>query len=674
MIAKTIQIPESHFVPDYDFLIAQFKNVTDERIHEVPTEYIERVRYLPKHLTPFPGYFEFDRTPYLRKIFNLLSPEDPTEEIVVMKSAQIGYTVGILENGVIFFIGCNPRTVQFITADNKLAEETVKTRIDPAIDFAGLRDKIFAQAKRKGSRSTGDTTLLKEFPGGFASFGGAKNVDNFRGKTYQITLEDEIDTYKDDSKEGNLLDLIKNRSNAFSNTRKIIYGSTPLIEQTSKIFGLYKLGDQQNYFVPCKHCGEMQVLRWHGKNEDGTHYGIFFDHENNMPIYDSVGYQCKFCGKIMKDHDKVFFLRDKPMGGLAEWRATAKPLKPRLKSFWINALYSPPGMYSWSRMVEDWAEAWDIDKNRVKDFEKYRSFRNTKQGLPFQDQGDQMKEEKIITHRRNYYIKGQVPNRKAVEETGSEILIITCSVDVQQENIFVHVVGWCDGGANYTIDFFSVEGDVRSTDSPVWTELYKIVTEKVYVADDGKKYMIANTLVDSGRYSEYIYAFTSRFTSGVIAIKGDSFPKTQIPHRLMSKEVCKNAGGHAYLLNVDMYKDRIAKSFNTAWNTGELQPEWYPNFPDDLGDDFFRMFTAESRTVEKNPKNGKIKRIFWKQTKEANHAFDTFGYNHANLGLIAEYACFNEITEIKADGVENYLERIDYQLFWEYAKKGVYYS
>lgn len=665
--------PINIFIPDLDFLIEQFDNITDERIYEKPTEYIERVRYIPQHLTPFPGYFSFDVTPYLREIFNRLSPEDDTEEIVVMKSAQIGYTVGILENGIIYHIGCDPRTVQFITADNDLAEETVKTRIDPAIDYAELRNLIYAQAKRKGSRATGDTTLLKEYPGGFVSFGGAKNPDNFRGKTYQRTFEDEIDTFKDDAKEGNLLDLIKNRSNAFANTRKILYGSTPLIEQTSKIFQLYKQGDQRNYFIPCKYCGEMQILKWHGITEDGKKYGIVFDHEHGQPIYESVGYQCRFCSQIFKDYDKVNFLKDKEMGGHAEWRATAEKKKPRLASYWINALYSPYGMYSWEKIVEDWTEAWDIEKDRIKDFEKYKTFRNTKQGLPFYDQGEQIKEEKVITHRRNHYIKNQIPNIKAKEETGSEILLLTCTVDVQQENLYVHIVGWCYGGANYTIDFYSIDGDVRSKESPVWAELYKLLTEKEWTADDGKHYRISHTFVDSGKYSEYVYAFTSQFSGGVTAIKGDSFPKYQIPHRLMSKEVQKNAGGPAYLLNVDMYKDRIAKSFMDQWKTGKEQPGWYPNFPDDLRDDFFTMFTAEHKVVEKNKRTGKIVRTIWKQTKEQNHAFDTFGYNHACLGLIVENACYNEITEIKPNGTIGYLERIDYDAFWEYAKSGTYY-
>ena len=85
-------MPEEIYIPDIDFMIEQFESITEERIYQLPTEYIEQVRYIPKHLSPKHGYFEFDYTPYLREIFNRISPEDTTEEIVVMKSAQIGYS------------------------------------------------------------------------------------------------------------------------------------------------------------------------------------------------------------------------------------------------------------------------------------------------------------------------------------------------------------------------------------------------------------------------------------------------------------------------------------------------------------------------------------------------------------------------------------------------------
>jgi hypothetical protein len=57
-------------------------------------------------------------------------------------------------------------------------------------------------------------------------------------------------------------------------------------------------------------------------------------------------------------------------------------------------------------MVKDWAECWDIEKNRVKDKEKYRLFHNTKQGLTFEDSGVQIDYERAIQYRRSGFVKG----------------------------------------------------------------------------------------------------------------------------------------------------------------------------------------------------------------------------------------------------------------------------
>ena len=59
---------KSYFYGDINFLIEQFDKLTDSIVSEKPSEFVERVRYLTRDLTPFPGRFSFDRFPYFRKI------------------------------------------------------------------------------------------------------------------------------------------------------------------------------------------------------------------------------------------------------------------------------------------------------------------------------------------------------------------------------------------------------------------------------------------------------------------------------------------------------------------------------------------------------------------------------------------------------------------------------
>ena len=173
---------------DIDFLSDLIDGIIDERKYDIPSEYIETVRYLPKGSSPKPGFFEFDYTPYLREPFDLLAPDSGIERIIFMKPAQIGYTIGYLQNAVLYHIGSNPKRVQFVTADNQLAEETV--------------GRPYADAMRKiYQRYPGDAEVsyffaeslmvlnawnLYEYPTGRPLSGDVKEIQNVLEKALQL--------------------------------------------------------------------------------------------------------------------------------------------------------------------------------------------------------------------------------------------------------------------------------------------------------------------------------------------------------------------------------------------------------------------------------------------------------------------------------------------------------
>ncbi len=447
-----------------NFLIQQFEKIPVAQTYELPSKFAERVRRIPKGLSPLHGRFSYERFPYFREIVDNFHPSNPVREVVLMKGNQLGSNVSVLETLLLYDIMIDPKPQCFITADAGLIKTGVNTRIEAMINIAGARPLIFAQSpKAKGARNTGDTANAKEYPGGFLHFYGSKNPDRLRQNSYQSAKVDEVDAYKAKLKdEGDVIELIRNRTDAFVRTRKIYYASTPLIDQTSIIKKLFLSGDQRYYFVPCKHCGEMQPLVWHGKTESGEEYGIVWENDINFKpivadpekgIKTTVAYKCKHCGGLWHNHDKETII---PKGN---WIATAESKTPGLLSYHLSPLYNPPGMFSWDDMVKAWAECWDIKNNRIKDKEKYRTFRNTKQGLTFEESGVNLRYERTVQFRRFGFVRGKVPNDLAVKDTGSPILILICSVDVQKNNLFVDVKGYSAGGAVWTIDAFSLDGD-----------------------------------------------------------------------------------------------------------------------------------------------------------------------------------------------------------------------
>jgi phage terminase large subunit GpA-like protein len=649
------RIPNS----DIDFLREQFNQITDKREYELPSHYIERTRYLPKELTAIPGYYKFSTTPYLREILDNLSPESSIQKIVVMKAAQVGATTGILENYLAYLIGSNPRPVLYVTADKELAKLGMKTKIERMIDSCGLREKIFSQTGKQ--KATGDTVMEKEWAGAFLHAVGAQNPGKLRSMSYPVILFDELDAFSEHlGSEGSPVSLAENRTNAYAEKRKILYLSTPLITQSSKIYKLFLQGDQRQFYTPCIHCGEMQILVWHGINEKGATYGIVFDIIDGNPDFSTVGYKCQYCGKIMHNHDKAIFL---PRG---EWRSTAKSKEPHLISYQINALISPPGLYSWEKMVIDWVKCWDLTKNRMKDKEEYRTFRNTKQGLPFEEQGEQIRREKVQQFRNYKYLKNQINNKAFKEDSGSEILLLTSSVDVQKTCLFVHIIGWTIGGRNYTIDFIQIDGIVENKYSQVWKKLDELLIERTWYSDDDKEYRIIQTVIDSGHYTAWVYDFVNKYSSGIFAIKGEDYLTGGLIYKEFNRSTLEKAGlSVAFHLNTTLLKDRIAKIFNSRWETGKMQEEWYPNFAEDLKDDFYDQFEAEQKVDEYDKITNKWLRSRWRQIPgRENHSFDTYAYGLANLEILADFICRNELNY-------NYL---NWGAFWDFAGAGIFYK
>jgi phage terminase large subunit GpA-like protein len=654
---------------DVDFFIENLQKITDSLCRELPSKFVERVRYLTSELTPFPGGFSFERFPYFRKIVDCFSPLDSTQEVVLMKGNQMGATTAVLETVLLYNIMSDPKAQMYVTADAGLVRTSVQVRIEKMIDNAGARDLIFSQSrKKKGSRNTGDTAIAKEYPGGYLHCFGGRSPARFRGLSYPVALADEVDAFPDSiPKEGTVVDLVRNRTNAYTgNKRKIFWASTPLVKQTSKIEKLYLMGDQEKFYVPCKHCGMMQELVWHGENKDtGYIWGIEWENDDQYnPIMETVAYKCANpeCGKLMKNYDKSVII---PRG---EWRATAKPINPAVKSFHVTPLYNPPGMYTWEDMVRQWAECWDIEKNRVKDKEKYRLFRNTKQGLTFEDSGIQVDYERAIQYRRTGFISGKVPNDIAVEDAGSPILFLAASVDVQNDCLYVDVKGYSAGGATWTLEFFEIKGNTADFNGP-WDKLDAIIGDKRYVGTDGKIYRILITLVDSGHNAEWVYAFAQRHTTGVYACKGKDWIAAGETYQLFSQSALERIGmAQAYHINTGKLKDKISAALMSSfWRGGEYQPQWYPNFPEDFRDDYFKMFEAETKVERRDSLTNQFRGYVWKlDFGKPNHAFDTYVYNLAALEIFAEDFCKSP------DGLE--LDALNWDAFWVAAKSGIFYE
>jgi phage terminase large subunit GpA-like protein len=624
------------------WLADQFEALTSELNIVQPSEWAESTRYLPPSVTSLPGFYRFEVAPYLREIVDCLSIDSPIREVTFMKGVQICATVGILENGIGYYIDhVKTAPLMLVTADSELAKLRMESYITPMIQFSGL-DHLIKSADERNARKTGKTDKKIEWVGGgFLIPFGAQNANKLRSISIQVLLRDEIDGWPDVvGKDGDPLKLSSDRTAAYESGRKIVDVSTPLIKGQSKIEQRFRRGDQRYYFVRCLKCNHAQVLRWRRENpQTGEVTGITWETENGRLVPDSVRYLCEECAHPHTNDDKTRLLS--PDHG-AEWRPTAEPADQYHRSYHLSALYSPVGMQTWAACVHKWLDSWDVEHNRARDLGALQVFYNNVLGESFELRGEKLRFENVSAHRRQYHY-GHVPNKFAAQACGGHVLVLTCAVDVHKENLAVAVFGWCRDRRAILIDYWRFEGNTERLDDPdTWGRLRTLLETKEYVADDGKRYRIQLTLIDSGYRADDVYRFAAEYQAGVFPVKGRV--ERLVAHQREFTDFTTPNGQIAYSVYVDWYKDRWSAALRRGWDGMGIQPGGHFNAPLDVTDKQLKELTVETKRERIEKTTGKRLGWEWHRPSGAdNELWDCLIYANAALDLIAWDVCRNQL-------------------------------
>lgn len=660
-----VQLQEhNHEVPNDDaaWIAGQVLKLTDSKVTITVSEWAESQRYLPPQVTSMPGFYSYDVAPFLREIADCYSVDSPVREFDVMKAAQVGATVGILENAIGYVIDhVKSAPCMLLTADAELAQLRVDSYITPMLQHSGLAHLI-RSADEANKRKTGKTKQRMEWAGGgFLVPFGARNADKLRSISIWYLLEDEVDAFPERvGKDGDPQKLAEARTKGFYEKRKIGRISTPLIKATSRINRGFERGDQRRYFVPCKSCGGMQHLVFRGgrKNGDDKPYGLVWEtNEDGVLVPGSVRYACKYCGHKHRNSDKAWML---PRG---EWRATAKAKDPDHRSYHIPALLSPVGMFPWEAVVQDWLEAWDEQGKQVRDVGLLQEFYNNILGLPFDVLGTRIYFSAVSAHRRPVYRMGEVPNTYARQYSGSRILFLTCQVDVHAKNLAVAVMGWTKDARCYVVEYdrFEVSGDeddCSEISSPVWGRLQALLEESVYVADDGARYSITLTLIDASYANDTVTTFCSSYASGVYPILGRERPAKNQTIKEFA-EFTTQQGTVGYRVLVDHYKDRIAPVLRREWvEDAGLQKRYHFNAPVDISDKQLKELTVERRREKRN-ENGVTTYEWHRPGNARNELWDLLVYGHAAVEILAWAICIEHFGA----------KTVDWAQFWGYIER-----
>ncbi len=299
-----------------------------------------------------------------------------------------------------------------------------------------------------------------------------------------------------------------------------------------------------------------------------------------------------------------------------EW--VAENPESKIAGFFINALYSPVGWYSWKEAVREWLDLEGKPKDR-------KVFVNTVLGETWVDKGE-APEWKRLYNRREKYKCNIVPLRG---------LVLTAGVDVQKNRLEVEVVAWGRCNESWSIDYRVFDGDT-SGDGP-WDRLEELLAEQFEAeapagCEHGVPRIIRRVAVDTGYNTNHVYYWVRHQQADrVMAVKGSDTLLDMILG--IPKDVDINHNGRKFARGVKLWPvaSGIIKSELYGWLKMErlvdsdVIPKGWCHFPE-YDEEYFKMLTAE-QLVAKVVKGSK--KYSWEKTRERNEALDCRVYARA---------------------------------------------
>lgn len=564
------------------------------------SEWADAYRKLPSESAATPGQWRTSKVPYMRAIMDAYN-DDEVRRIIMMFSAQMAKTEGLL-NMAGYAMDKRPGPMMLMQPTTDMAKAFVKDRLDPTIrDTECLRDKVRSATKSELEGTSRKETLLhKSFPGGHLTMIGGNSPAQLASRPVRDLFVDEIDRIplsvgKMGQVEGDPFMLAEKRQTTFWN-RKTVVCSTPTVKDISRIESLYNESTMEKYWVPCPHCGAIQVL-------------VFANMHWPEGRPELAWYECAHCEERILDRHKKMML------DCGVWIAE-HPERAVNRGFHINELYSP-----W-RGFGDIAMAFLEAKRMGRD--TLRVFMNTVLGETWDSTDGKQLDPTGIQAREELY----------AAEVPMDGIILTAAVDVQADRLELMFMAHGIDNEKWIIPTANSEGNLGCP-AVIWGPPNKESTWRMLDAhlfrqfnhESGKKLRVSIVLVDAsdGNNSDYVYRYTkSRAGNRVFACKGSSNPGAPLSTRPTDGNQYR---AKLFSLGVNSAKDMIADSLENVQSPGP----GYIHTHLGMGEEFYRQMTGEKAIIKH--KAG-VKYRIWTKTRERNEVLDLTVYNYCAFTIL----------------------------------------
>ena len=514
----------------------------------------DRHRWLSSKQAGESGRWRTSRNPMLREIMDCLSVHSREDELVIMKSSQVGITEATI-NWLGYIVEHAPAPVMVLMPTLESRDSWKAQKLNPLLTDTEVVRNILGGMR---SRDAANRQDMIDFPGGILFLAGGNSPNSYAQKSVRYLVMDDLDRFPEEvGDEGDPVALARGRLKAFSRS-KLLLISTPTIKGASLIEREYESTDQRRYHVACPACQAGQWLKWSNLKWNTT--------------LTAVWYECEHCGHEIREHHKPVLL--------AAGRWVAEHPEVRRRGYHISALYAPIGLGpSWLNLAREFMLAKD-DSGTLK------TFMNTHLGETWRDESSSLKPHELSKRMED------IPQRAI--PVGC--LALTAGVDTQDQWLAVTLFGW---GANHQwiVEYHELVGDTTRTE--IWNEL-EVYLHTRLVNAYGKPMTIRAAGIDSrGHRGEQVRQFVTRpsLRIPVYAVQGSTLRLSR-PIALNPSYPDRNrkgkplAGGFAlWNVGTEHCKNYI---LNRLVSDETLPPDGRVfRFPAGLDDDYFNGLLSE---------------------------------------------------------------------------------
>lgn len=579
----------------------------------------------------YAGPYDLDNTPALRGILAECDTKR-NRRVAVQKAAQQGYTAGVVCNVLGYHVHWEPCVQVVMFPREKSAKDFDAEKFSPMVRAT----PALAKCIRLKSRTDGNSTTRKHYPGGLAKFVASNSPSDVKSTSAKIRIvEEPDDTNKDVKGQGNAIALLRERGKTIRNSFELI-GGTPTAKGASEIEKEMLTTDQRRFMVPCHHCGERHEVEWAhvvipGQNLSADELAAD-DIDARYPNRDVYGrarheeayYVCPHCGGLWSDDERIANIRAAArVAPFYGWEPTADSADP---GFFCNELQS---VFDGSRipiLAEKYLRAEHLMEQG--DPAEMVAFWNSTRGMCWEYKGELPEEDELVK-RAEKYPEWSMP-------LGGLIPLLT--VDVQHDRLALTCWAVGRGEEMWLAYWGEIYGQTVVAHQGAWIELEQIMGRQVASAHGGSV-SIAAVAIDcsDGQTSDASYSFVRkhhRAARQVLALKGSSDVEGRVeiwtpPRPAAIDPNNRSTKAQKYGVQVRIVGTAKAKDLILGWaqeggrvrlaGNGPGRMHWYEG----VRSDFYEQLLSEIKI----PSRSNPRRRVWKpRTDRRNEALDCTVY------------------------------------------------